>query len=365
MLRITDDKGTLVPNAAIKGFTLSESINSMFVIARLDIEDTNSVVSNGLSIGQRYKVSMEDEESSLTQDMRVLKFSKTPVEGEYSTSTVTITLISDWYFTSFKIEKAYHGTPSEVISQVLASKKIDYDTSDTRSLYFYRCNDQAPAFLKRVSAYATRECYPMYLYTDVEGKIHFKGINTFYTSSEEVLVSPISLADASSKTSKSSQSGYKSKVYPLEYALNSDSSRSNSVTSFYFNYEHFTEVAFTSPISIGNAEINNTSSNTYTPENNIYLDWSFTPDIALAGAIKAAFERNMDTFFATCAFGNLAKDLKLGRKAYLYLPDRTSANSEDELLKGSGHYIVFGRAYRYDLSTGTFTTIVTMIDANI
>ena len=100
MLRITDDKGTLVPNAAIKGFTLSESINSMFVIARLDIEDTNSVVSNGLSIGQRYKVSMEDEESSLTQDMRVLKFSKTPVEGEYSTSTVTITLISDWYFTS-------------------------------------------------------------------------------------------------------------------------------------------------------------------------------------------------------------------------------------------------------------------------
>lgn len=342
--------------ANIDSFTFAVDIYKMYAGAKIIFKNLKDPAFNDIKIGQEVDITLstttiDDEANSFTNHMRILTFDR-----DTSSPFVTfikVTLLSSWYFVSTVQTQALFGSVGEIVKTVFdknfSKEDISTDfisTSDPARIR-YQISENPHDFLKRILKYGVSQNTPLYLYTDAQNTVNLKSLNDFVNSRVTRVLVPDEAAVpeiGSAETDEDLKTSQRLRI--LNYKLAYDNERSSSSQTTIFTTDSFVSSSdVKKSITMRNAENNNSSlSSTTTPPRVVYLDWSYTPQDAIAISTKAYQEENFGNFsLAITANGFLLNALPLGSLNKLILP-RVVGEKEAQ---GEGGYIVNRLEYTY------------------
>lgn len=315
------------------------------------IKDITRDIFNYIKTGMDIDVIFTDENKIYTNHMKVLSFKKTPGPQSPAVDELFVELISSWYFVNSYGSKAYSGSTSTIIEEIInknfinyiGSDHIDITTTEDKIKYRYQLKEKTQDFLLKLPNYSIKGNMPVFLFMDARGYLRFKSITDMMNNMENNVALIPAITDKLQKL-PSNASNY-SKVYMNNFRFNSDGSNAGCLTEINFTTPHFVSNSydFDSSIKYYNTELSNSQSSSYTPSKTKIMGWELQPDDARAIAIRQCFleNSNMYSLSAICV-GADPELLDVGRAVRCYLPyePATSSSTGKKSNLGEGLYII-------------------------
>lgn len=182
-LLFKDQSIGLIPENLCANFTYTMRLQSFYAVAKVVLKDATKVMFNKLKIGQYLDIRFYDTENpeiDYRNPMRIRYFDKIPSTQTSLIDSISLDLISDWYYISKVKSQYYFGSAGSIINEVFATdfKDLNYtfdinpSTEPPKSRY--QTHERPQAFIKRILPWGLVEGYPLCLYTDHKGTIHLK-----------------------------------------------------------------------------------------------------------------------------------------------------------------------------------------------
>lgn len=178
----------VIPAYQIHGFSFTTRLTSMYAVSKVIFRDFTKAAFNKLKVGMDVNVIFGDTADTAikyTNPMKVKSFTKSPAANDSVVDTMTLELISAWYYVSDVQTAHYFGSVGSITYQVLNNffsdlgYKFDITTTTDNPKSRYQISKRPQAFLEWLIPKGLKDNYPLYFYTDHKGVIRLVGYNDF------------------------------------------------------------------------------------------------------------------------------------------------------------------------------------------
>lgn len=343
-----------VSPAYIESFTFVTDLNKLYAGAKVVFKnfcrEAFNEIKTGMKVEFTLKTTGSDEGKSYTNYMRVLSFEKVPNTETSLVDYLNVTLISSWYFVSAIQTKAYQGSIGEIVSSVFTQNfssenfKTNFGATTDPARIRYQISEKSQDFLKRILKYGTVQNTPLYLYTDAKNTVNLKSLSDSLNGNvSSTLIPDLTETTEKGVSKNTTDIRVSNKVRLKNYKILTENQNSSSRQTTFFTVAGFVASQdVKGSVTTVNAENNNSASDIATPSLVRYMDWSYTPQDAIAIATKDYYEKNLNAFSLVIETDGFALDaIPLGSLNKVILPFKgikTSSGHEENL--GEGGYVV-------------------------
>lgn len=203
-LSFKDQSIGVVPEALVTGFSYRVRMRSLYSVSRVTFKDVTKEIFNQLKVGQAVDIVFYDTENSRVQyvnPMKIRAFNKVPSANTELIDSITLELISSWYYVSTVQTGYYFGSSGSIIGEVMTKnfKSLGYDleylASSDKPKSRYQIQERPQAFMERLLKYSSLNGYPLCLYTDHKGAIRLKSIAEWLQNQQFYLATVLGTED--------------------------------------------------------------------------------------------------------------------------------------------------------------------------